>query len=137
LSGAAVSTEQGIEKTRPGSGLAASTSAASADTGVLAQLDVATSQLWNIRDLDAGLQEILETAIALLGADMGNVQLLDVRKKRLSISAASNRTLLIFSAREPRMTTLSAHALLPKPYEPEKLIKSILALLSGRPAGHA
>jgi PAS domain S-box-containing protein len=46
-----------------------------------------SSRLWRIRDLRQGLDEILTATIELLGADMGNIQLLDPQRKVLAIAA--------------------------------------------------
>jgi PAS domain S-box-containing protein len=46
-----------------------------------------SSRLWRIRDLRQGLEEILAATIELLGADMGNIQLLDPQRKVLMIAA--------------------------------------------------
>lgn len=43
----------------------------------LARLNAASSRLWRSADLEQGLQEMLDATIELLGADRGNVQLLE------------------------------------------------------------
>jgi PAS domain S-box-containing protein len=47
-----------------------------AEIKALLRLHKASSRLWHLSDLDAGLQQILSAAVALLGADRGIVQLL-------------------------------------------------------------
>jgi PAS domain S-box-containing protein len=47
-----------------------------AEVEALARLNEASSRLWHLSNLEEGLQEILRSAIALLGGDKGNVQLL-------------------------------------------------------------
>lgn len=46
-----------------------------------------SSRLWRIRDLRQGLEEMLVATTELLGADMGNVQLLDAERGVLAIVA--------------------------------------------------
>jgi PAS domain S-box-containing protein len=53
----------------------------------LNRLNSVSSRLWRIRDLHQGLQEMLVATIELLGADMGNVQLLDADQGVLAIVA--------------------------------------------------
>ena len=53
----------------------------------LAKLHEASTRLWRLRRLDEGLQEILTASIELLGADKGNVQLLDSKRAVLKIAA--------------------------------------------------
>jgi PAS domain S-box-containing protein len=48
-----------------------------AEMRALARLNEASSRLWRMEKLQDGLQEMLNATIELLGADMGNVQLLD------------------------------------------------------------
>ncbi len=47
-----------------------------AEVEALARLNEASSRLWHLSNLEEGLQEILRSAIALLGSDKGTVQLL-------------------------------------------------------------
>jgi PAS domain S-box-containing protein len=47
-----------------------------AEVKALMRLNKASSRLWHLSDLKAGLQQILSAAVALLGADRGIVQLL-------------------------------------------------------------
>jgi len=51
----------------------------------LAKLIDATARLWRARSLQEGLDEMLGAAIELLGADMGNIQMLDAQRKVLGI----------------------------------------------------
>ena len=52
----------------------------------LRNLNAVSSSLWQSRDLEGGLQEMLQATIAMLGADMGNVQVLN-SKGALMIAA--------------------------------------------------
>jgi PAS domain S-box-containing protein len=54
---------------------------------VLAGLSELTSRLWRARTLQEGLEEILTAVIGLMGADKGNVQLLDAERRVLTIAA--------------------------------------------------
>lgn len=58
-----------------------------AEADALARLNDASSRLWRARTLREGLEEMLTATIALLGADMGNVQLLDAADGVLRIVA--------------------------------------------------
>ena len=53
----------------------------------LTDLNRLSSRLWQMSDLQAGLDEILNGTIELLRADMGNIQLLDERRQSLVIRA--------------------------------------------------
>jgi PAS domain S-box-containing protein len=53
----------------------------------LASLNDASSRLWHLQSLHEGLSEILAATIELLGADMGNIQLLNPEKGVLYIAA--------------------------------------------------
>jgi PAS domain S-box-containing protein len=57
------------------------------ETAALTKLSRLSSQLWQMTDLQAGLQEMLAASIELLGADMGNIQLLDEERGVLAIHA--------------------------------------------------
>jgi PAS domain S-box-containing protein len=59
----------------------------SAEAEVLGKLNDWTSRLWRCRDLAQGLDEMLGVVIELLGADKGNVQLLDEEHAVLKIVA--------------------------------------------------
>ncbi len=56
-----------------------------AEVSALARLHEASVRLWETTDLHAGLKEMLDASIALLEADMGNIQLLNPQKKVLEI----------------------------------------------------
>jgi PAS domain S-box-containing protein len=56
------------------------------EAAALVRLNEASSRLWAIRDLHMGLGEVLAAAIDLLGADMGNIQLLDAKRGVLEIA---------------------------------------------------
>jgi PAS domain S-box-containing protein len=58
-----------------------------AEANALARLNEASSRLWRIRNLREGLDEMLTATIELLGADMGNVQILNAQKGVLLIAA--------------------------------------------------
>ena len=57
-----------------------------ADAAALTRLHEASARLWNFRDVSEGLEEILAASIDLLGADKGNVQLLDGERRVLQIA---------------------------------------------------
>lgn len=67
--------------------LRASETRLATDAAALARLNNASSRLWGIRDLREGLDEMLGAAIELLGADMGNVQVLDAERSVLVVAA--------------------------------------------------
>jgi PAS domain S-box-containing protein len=54
----------------------------------LTRLHEAASRLWLSRDLDQALDDILRGAIELLGADKGNIQVLDSKRGTLKIVAS-------------------------------------------------
>jgi signal transduction histidine kinase/ActR/RegA family two-component response regulator len=56
-----------------------------AEVSALARLHELSASLWRSHDLRAGMEKMLDSAIALLGADMGTVQLLDSHKRVLEI----------------------------------------------------
>ena len=53
----------------------------------LDRLRLTQDNLWQIHTLKRGLEEILDAGISLLGADMGNIQLLNPQKQALEIVA--------------------------------------------------
>jgi signal transduction histidine kinase/ActR/RegA family two-component response regulator len=57
------------------------------DSAALTELNELSSRLWQMQDLETGLEELLTGTITLLGADMGNIQLLDERRQALVIRA--------------------------------------------------
>ena len=57
-----------------------------AEAAALTRLHEASARLWNFRDVSEGLEEILAASIDLLGADKGNVQLLDGERRVLQIA---------------------------------------------------
>jgi GAF domain-containing protein len=57
-----------------------------AEAAALTRLHEASARLWNFRDVSEGLEEILAATIDLLGADKGNVQLLDGERRVLQIA---------------------------------------------------
>ena len=57
------------------------------EADALSRLNEASSRLWRIRDLNAGLDEMLAASIRLLGADMGSLQLLDPGRRVLRVVA--------------------------------------------------
>ena len=67
--------------------LGASQAQFEAETAALSRLTEVSSRLWRMQTLHEGLDEMLAATIELLGADFGNVQLLDDRRKVLLIAA--------------------------------------------------
>lgn len=61
----------------------------SSEAAALARLYEASSRLWCTRTLGEGLAEMLAATIELLGADMGNVQILEPERRVLRIVAQS------------------------------------------------
>jgi PAS domain S-box-containing protein len=60
-----------------------------AEVDALAKLDNWSSRLWRMKDLREGLDEMLRAVMELLGANKGNVQLLDARRGALKMVAQS------------------------------------------------
>jgi PAS domain S-box-containing protein len=58
-----------------------------ADANALAKLNALSSRLWQIRALGDGLEEMLAATIELLGADKGNIQLVEPERNVLVIAA--------------------------------------------------
>jgi PAS domain S-box-containing protein len=58
-----------------------------AEASALVQLSEASTRLWQCHSLASGLDEILRTVIALVGAFKGNVQLLNAARNTLAIVA--------------------------------------------------
>lgn len=58
-----------------------------AEAQAISRLNQAGSRLWQVQSLSQGLQEMLLATIELLGADMGNVQILDAERGALRIVA--------------------------------------------------
>jgi hypothetical protein len=56
------------------------------EAAALSRLNEVSSRLWQSRDMHDGLNEILKASIVLLGADKGNVQLLDGERDTLLIA---------------------------------------------------
>jgi PAS domain S-box-containing protein len=57
------------------------------EASALSKLNDLSSRLWSARTLTTGLQEMLDAAIELVGADKGNVLLLDSHQRVLTIAA--------------------------------------------------
>jgi two-component system CheB/CheR fusion protein len=57
------------------------------EVAALDQLRKTTERLWRLHDLRMGLEEMLDAGVALLGADFGNIQLLNPEKQVLEIVA--------------------------------------------------
>jgi PAS domain S-box-containing protein len=57
------------------------------DAHALAKLNELSSRLWNMGSLSEGLDEMLAGTIELLGADFGNIQILDAQRRVLLIEA--------------------------------------------------
>jgi PAS domain S-box-containing protein len=82
----AMSTDS-FEKSGPGQeGASSDHPQPTAEAAALARLHEASARLWNLRDLREGLEEILAASMELLGADKGNVQLLDGGRGVLQIA---------------------------------------------------
>ncbi len=58
-----------------------------AEAVALARLNELSTRLWRTRSLNEGLDEILAAVIELLGADKGNIQLLDPENSQLTLRA--------------------------------------------------
>ena len=76
-----------IERTRSEESLRTNEARSAAEAHALARLNELSSRLWRMRSLRAGLDEMLAATIELLGADRGNVQMLDVEHGVLVIAA--------------------------------------------------
>jgi len=74
------------ERKKAEEALRQSQSQLAAEADALTKLNDWSSRLWRIRSLEEGLQEMLAGVIELLGADKGNVQLLDPEGKVLTIA---------------------------------------------------
>jgi PAS domain S-box-containing protein len=57
------------------------------DADALSRLNELSSRLWTLRSLREGLDEMLTATIDLLGADFGNIQILDTQRNVLLIEA--------------------------------------------------
>jgi PAS domain S-box-containing protein len=57
------------------------------EADALVRLNDWSSRLWRMKNLEEGLNEMLVAVIALLGADKGNVRLLDQERRVLTIAA--------------------------------------------------
>ena len=57
------------------------------EVAALETLRATSDRLWKIHDLRAGLEEVVDAGIAVLGADMGSIRLFDRYKKILEIAA--------------------------------------------------
>ncbi len=57
------------------------------DADAMIKLNELSSRLWSMRNLRDGLDEMLAATIEMLGADLGNIQLLDVNRGALTIEA--------------------------------------------------
>ncbi|HMY73790.1 MAG TPA: GAF domain-containing protein, partial [Blastocatellia bacterium] len=67
--------------------LRASEARLAAEAAALTRLNQASSHLWRIQNLRDGLDEMLAVTIELLGADKGNIQLLEAEREVLVIAA--------------------------------------------------
>jgi PAS domain S-box-containing protein len=54
-----------------------------AEAAALARLNELSSRLWRMPSLNEGLKEMLHATVSLLGADMGNIQLMEGRTLRI------------------------------------------------------
>ena len=57
------------------------------DAHALTKLNELSSRLWNMQNLREGLDEMLAATVELLGADFGNIQILDAQRRVLLIEA--------------------------------------------------
>jgi hypothetical protein len=76
-----------IERTRSEQALRNNEARSSAEAHALARLNELSSRLWRMRSLSEGLDEMLAATIELVGADLGNVQMLDTESGVLVIAA--------------------------------------------------
>jgi PAS domain S-box-containing protein len=60
---------------------------AAAEANALSTFHVAGARVWSALSMREGLDEILAVLVETLGADMGNIQLLDPRRNELSLAA--------------------------------------------------
>ena len=72
---------------RGGNGLSESQAPLASEAAALLRLNEASSRLWHAKSLGEGLDEMLSAAIELLGADKGDIQLLDTSQGVLKIAA--------------------------------------------------
>jgi PAS domain S-box-containing protein len=76
-----------IERMRSEESLRRNEARSVAEAHALARLNELSSRLWRMRSLREGLDEMLTATIELVGADLGNVQLLDAERGILTIAA--------------------------------------------------
>ncbi len=76
-----------IDRMRNEQALRRSEALLAAEATALAKLNECSSRLWHVRSLHEGLDEMLAAIIELLGADKGNIQLLDPQRGVLTIVA--------------------------------------------------
>ncbi|HEY8923773.1 MAG TPA: response regulator, partial [Polyangia bacterium] len=76
-----------IERARAEAAVRASREELAGESAALLRLHEASTRLWRSTDLPAGLAEILDATVSLLGAEMGNVQLLNPVTRALEIVA--------------------------------------------------
>jgi PAS domain S-box-containing protein len=67
------------ERRRDQASIVASEARLAEEAAALKELDDLSSRLWETHDLNEGLEEMLRGSIRLMGADKGNVQLVDAR----------------------------------------------------------
>jgi PAS domain S-box-containing protein len=80
-------TYQAISCDHGGKGLSENQAPLACDAAALRRLNEASSRLWHAKSLGEGLDEMLSAAIELLGADKGDIQLLDTSRGLLKIAA--------------------------------------------------
>jgi len=76
-----------IQRRRNDEALEQSRAHIQAEASALFKLNASSSRLWQTRTLHDGLNEMLSATIELLGADKGNVQILDAERGLLTIEA--------------------------------------------------
>ncbi len=102
------------ERKRRDEALTQSESQLAAEARALAKLNDLSSRLWRIQCLEDGLQEMLAAVIELLGADKGNIHILDPKSGILRIAAHrgfSQDFLDFFHEIRPGDRTVSGRAL--------------------------
>lgn len=84
------------ERKRVETALSDSEQRLSAEAAALARLNEASTRLWGMSNLRDGLEEMLNATIDLLGADMGNIQLLEDGVLRIAVQRGFQSEFLEF-----------------------------------------
>lgn len=88
--------QEANERARAEAALRKSEGRLAAEAGALSRLNEASSRLWQMSNLSEGLDEMLAATIDLLGADMGNIQLLDGGILRIAVQRGFGSNFLDF-----------------------------------------